>query len=77
MNNRLAQLKLAAEKVTTRNPDQFAEIYGRLILNDLVKSLEELQQNEPGEVKNLNPDSHLGWQIAVAEFNVRLQKYFK
>jgi len=76
MNERLAQLKAATEKVTVRNPDQFAEVFGRLMMNDLAKILEDIQNNEIGEVK-MNMDTHLGWQIALAEVNVRLQKYFK
>jgi hypothetical protein len=76
MNQRLAQLKMSAEKVTVRNPEQFAEVFGRLMLNDLVKTLENIQNNEYGEVK-INVDTHLGWQIALAEVNIQLQKYFK
>ena len=76
MNKRLYQLKVSAEKVTVRNPEQFAEIFGRLMLNDLVKTFEEMQKNEPGEVK-FNMDTHLGWQIAMTQINLELQKYFK
>jgi hypothetical protein len=76
MNERLAQLKTAAEKVTVRSPEQFAEVFGRLMLNDLVKTLEDIENNEFGEVK-WNMDTHLGWQIALAEVKTKLQKYFK
>jgi len=76
MNQRLAQLKTSAEKVTVRNPEQFAEVFGRLMLNDLVKTLEDIENNEFGEVK-WNMDTHLGWQIALTEVKTKLQKYFK
>jgi len=76
MNERLVQLKTAAEKVTVRSPEQFAEVFGRLMLNDLVKTLEDIENNEFGEVK-WNMDTHLGWQIALAEVKTKLQKYFK
>jgi hypothetical protein len=76
MNERLSRLKTAAEKATVRTPDQFAEVFGRLMLNDLVKIMEDIQANEFGETK-MNMDTHLGWQIALAEVNVRLEKYFK
>jgi hypothetical protein len=76
MNERLAQLKTAAEKVTVRSPEQFAEVFGRLMLNDLVKTLEDIENNEFGEVK-WNMDTHLGWQIALTEVKTKLQKYFK
>jgi hypothetical protein len=76
MNERLAQLKTAAEKVTVRSPEQFAEVFGRLMLNDLVKTLEDIENNEFGEVKN-NMDTHLGWQIALTEVRVRMDRYFR
>ena len=76
MNERLAQLKTAAEKVTVRSPEQFAEVFGRLMLNDLVKTLEDIETNEFGEIK-YNMDTHLGWQIALTEVKTKLQKYFK
>lgn len=76
MNERLAQLKTAAEKVTVRSPEQFAEVFGRLMLNDLVKTLEDIENNEFGEIK-CNMDTHLGWQIALTEVKTKLQKYFK
>jgi len=76
MNERLAQLKTAAEKVTVRSPEQFAEVFGRLMLNDLVKTLEDIENNEFGEIK-WNMDTHLGWQIALTEVKTKLQKYFK
>jgi hypothetical protein len=76
MNPRLEQLKTSAEKVTVRNPQQFAEVFGKLMLNDLVKTLEDIENNEFGEVK-WNMDTHLGWQIALAEVKTKLQKYFK
>jgi hypothetical protein len=76
MNERLAQLKTAAEKVTVRSPEQFAEVFGRLMLNDLIKTLEDIENNEFGEVK-WNMDTHLGWQIALTEVKTKLQKYFK
>ena len=46
------------------------------MLNDLAKTFDQMQKNEPGEVK-LNMDTHLGWQIAMTQINVELQKYFK
>jgi len=76
MNERLAQLKTAAENVTVRSPEQFAEVFGRLMLNDLVKTLEDIENNEFGEIK-WNMDTHLGWQIALTEVKTKLQKYFK
>jgi hypothetical protein len=76
MNARLEQLKTSAEKVTVRNPQQFAEVFGKLMLNDLIKVLEQIQLNEFGEVKS-NMDTHLGWQIALTAVNEQLQKYFK
>jgi hypothetical protein len=76
MNPRLEQLKTSAEKVTVRNPQQFAEVFGKLMLNDLIKVLEQIQLNEFGEVKS-NMDTHLGWQIALTAVNEQLQKYFK
>jgi hypothetical protein len=46
------------------------------MLNDLVKTLEDIENNEFGEVK-WNMDTHLGWQIALTEVKTKLQKYFK
>ena len=76
MNERISQLKTAAEKVTVRSPEQFSEVFAKLMVNDLIKIVENTQRNEPGEVK-LNMDYHLGWQIALAQVSTELQKYFK
>jgi len=76
MNERISQLKMAAEKVTVRNPEQFAEVFAKLVVNDLIKITQNIERDEPGEVK-VNMDYHLGWQIAIAQLNTELQKYFK
>jgi hypothetical protein len=76
MNERISQLKTAAEKVTIRSPEQFSEVFAKLMVNDLIKIVENIQRNEPGEVK-LNMDYHLGWQIALSQVSTELQKYFK
>jgi hypothetical protein len=75
MNHRLSMLRTAAEKVTVRNPDQFAEVYGRLIYNEIVKQLEQIESDEPGELL-YNQDTHLGWQIALNSMRVKLSAYF-
>jgi hypothetical protein len=75
MNHRLGMLQSAAEKVTVRNPEQFAEVYGRLIYNEIVKVIQQIESDEPGEVL-YDQDTHIGWQIALNSMRVKLSSYF-
>lgn len=75
MNDRLNQLKNAAENVSKNNPEKFSEIYGLLIYKDCIKLLSQLKNEMPDEV-SCTFDGVDSWQMAIATMEIKLNNFF-
>lgn len=76
INQRLVQIKEAAESATRNRPEQFAEIFARLICEDICKQLQTVRATVPGEV-GCTPDGYAAWMMALVSSEIKIKEYFQ
>jgi hypothetical protein len=75
MNERLSQLKKSAENVTVNTPEQFAEIFARLMYNDVMSVIQDLKKN-PDTTAVATAEGDMSWMMAIATIEIKLKEYF-
>jgi hypothetical protein len=75
MNERINQLKTAANNVTKNKPEQFAEVFGLLIYNDVIKIIKDARTS-PDTAVTMTADGSMAWDVATLTTEVNIKQYF-